>query len=197
MWNPNDVKKLLNFFFQSVTPPNIASRKFYLSARKFSDQRETSWPKIFNGLSFVRKWRCLVDFLKSKYTSIVKVQSKDDRCSIYPLSNVKNYGLIKLLSDSINNFVWVKSRFENLFYTRNQTARSDLSLFRLTFSLFLLSGNRTYFTSRRRKNDTNSDLIRRSRRPAEIAGCARCGDCDFRRSQRSAYKIANIWHVTY
>ena len=108
-------KKTVQFFFQSVTPPNIASRKFYLSARKFSDQRETSWSKIFNGLSFVRKWRCLVDFLKSKYTSIVKVQSKDDRCSIYPLSNVKNYGLIKLLSDSINNFVWVKSRFENLF----------------------------------------------------------------------------------
>ena len=58
----------------------------------------------------MRKWRSLVDFLKSKYTSIVKVQSKDDSCSIYPLSNVKNYGLIKLLSDSINNFVWVKSR---------------------------------------------------------------------------------------
>lgn len=107
-------KKCL-IFFQSVTSSNIASRKFYSAARKFSDQRETSWSKRFNGLSFVRKWRCLVDFLKSKYTSIVKVQSKDDRCSIYPPSNVKNYGLIKPLSDSINNFVWVKSRFENLF----------------------------------------------------------------------------------
>ena len=115
IWNPNDVKKLLNFFFQSVTPPNIASKKLNLGARKFSDQRETSWSKSFNWLSLVHKWRSLVDFLKSKYTSIVKVQSKDDSCSIYPLSNVKNYGLIKLLSDCINNFVWVKSCFENLF----------------------------------------------------------------------------------
>ena len=102
-------------FFQSVTPPNIASRKFNLGARKFSDQRETSWSKSFNWLSLVHKWQSLVDFLKSKYTSIVKVQSKDDSCSIYPLSNVKNYGLIKLLSDCIDNFAWVKSCFENLF----------------------------------------------------------------------------------
>ena len=108
-------KKKCLIFFQSVTSSNIASRKFYSGARKFRDQRETSWSKGFNWLPFMRKWRSLVDFLKSKYTSIVKVQSKDDSCSIYPLSNVKNYGLIKLLSDSINNFVWVKTRFENLF----------------------------------------------------------------------------------
>ena len=41
------------------------------------------------------------------------------------------------------------------------------------------------------------DFIRRSRRSAKIAGCARWSDCDFRRSPRSAYKIANIWHVRY
>ena len=40
-------------------------------------------------------------------------------------------------------------------------------------------------------------LIRRSPRSAKIARCARCSDCDFRRSPRSAYKIADIWHVRY
>ena len=45
--------------------------------------------------------------------------------------------------------------------------------------------------------DTTGDFIRRSRRSAKIARCARCGDCDFRRSPRSAYKIADFWHVRY
>ena len=34
-------------------------------------------------------------------------------------------------------------------------------------------------------------------RSAKIARCARCSDGDFRRSPRSAYKIADIWHVRY
>ena len=42
-----------------------------------------------------------------------------------------------------------------------------------------------------------NDFIRRSLRSAKIARCARCSDCDFRRSPRSAYKIADIWHVRY
>ena len=46
-------------------------------------------------------------------------------------------------------------------------------------------------------SDTLGDFIRRSRRSAKIAWCARCSDCDFRRSPRSAYKIADIWHVRY
>ena len=46
-------------------------------------------------------------------------------------------------------------------------------------------------------SDTPGDFIRRSRRSAKIARCARCSDCDFRRSPRSAYKIADIWHVRY
>ena len=46
-------------------------------------------------------------------------------------------------------------------------------------------------------SDTLGDFIRRSPRSAKIARCARCSDCDFRRSPRSAYKIANIWHVRY
>ena len=45
--------------------------------------------------------------------------------------------------------------------------------------------------------DTPSDFIRRSSRSAKIARCARCSDYDFRRSPRSAYKIADIWHVRY
>ena len=32
---------------------------------------------------------------------------------------------------------------------------------------------------------------------SKIARCVRCGDCDFRRSPRSAYKIADIWHISY
>ena len=35
------------------------------------------------------------------------------------------------------------------------------------------------------------------RRLAKIARCARCGGCDFRRLPRSAYKIADVWHVRY
>ena len=31
----------------------------------------------------------------------------------------------------------------------------------------------------------------------KIARCARCGGCYFRRLPRSAYKIADIWHVRY
>ena len=46
-------------------------------------------------------------------------------------------------------------------------------------------------------SDTFGDFIRRSRRSAKIARCARYIDCDFRRSPRSAYKIADIWHVRY
>ena len=46
-------------------------------------------------------------------------------------------------------------------------------------------------------SDTLGDFIRRSPRSAKIARCARCSDCDFRRSRRSAYKIADIWHVRY
>ena len=49
----------------------------------------------------------------------------------------------------------------------------------------------------RKAGDTPSDFIRRSPRSAKIARCARCSDCDFRRSPRSAYKIADIWHVRY
>ena len=45
----------------------------------------------------------------------------------------------------------------------------------------------------RKAGDTLGDFIRRSRRSAKIARCARCSDCDFRRSPRSAYKIADIW----
>ena len=46
-------------------------------------------------------------------------------------------------------------------------------------------------------SDTLGDFIRRSRRSAKIARCARCSDCDFRRSSRSAYKIADFWHCRY
>ena len=46
-------------------------------------------------------------------------------------------------------------------------------------------------------SDTLGDFIRRSPRSAKIARCARCSDCDFRRSPRSAYKIADIGHVRY
>ena len=45
--------------------------------------------------------------------------------------------------------------------------------------------------------DTPGDFIRRSPRSAKIARCARCSNCDFRRSPRSAYKIADMWHVKY
>ena len=46
-------------------------------------------------------------------------------------------------------------------------------------------------------SDTFSDFIRRSPQSVKIARCARCSDYDFRRSPRSAYKIADIWHVRY
>ena len=46
-------------------------------------------------------------------------------------------------------------------------------------------------------SDTLGDFIRRSPRSAKIARCARYSDCDFRRSPRSAFKIADIWHVRY
>ena len=36
-----------------------------------------------------------------------------------------------------------------------------------------------------------------SPRSAKIARCVWCRDCDFRRSPRSAYKIADIWRVRY
>ena len=45
--------------------------------------------------------------------------------------------------------------------------------------------------------DTPSDFIRRSRRLAKIARCAQYGDCDFRRSPRLAFKIADIWSTRY
>ena len=45
--------------------------------------------------------------------------------------------------------------------------------------------------------DTPGDFIRRSRQSAKIARCVRCSDGDFRRSPRSAYKIADIRHVRY
>ena len=45
--------------------------------------------------------------------------------------------------------------------------------------------------------DTPGDFIGRSPRSAKIARCARCSNCDFRRSPRSAYKIADMWHVKY
>ena len=45
--------------------------------------------------------------------------------------------------------------------------------------------------------DTLGDFIRRSPRSVKIARCAKWSDCDFRRSPRSAYKIADIWHVRY
>ena len=40
--------------------------------------------------------------------------------------------------------------------------------------------------------DIPGDFIRRSPRSAKIARCVRCSDSDFRRSPRSAYKIADI-----
>ena len=46
-------------------------------------------------------------------------------------------------------------------------------------------------------SDTLGNFIRRSRRSAKIASCAWCSNCDFRRTPRSAYKIADIWHVRY
>ena len=46
-------------------------------------------------------------------------------------------------------------------------------------------------------SDTLGDFIRRSPQSAKIARCARCSDCDYRRSPRSAYKIADIRHVRY
>ena len=49
----------------------------------------------------------------------------------------------------------------------------------------------------RKAGDTLGDFIRRSPRSAKTAKCARCSDCDFRRSPRSAYKIADIRHVRY
>ena len=45
--------------------------------------------------------------------------------------------------------------------------------------------------------DTPSGFIRRSQRLAEIARCAQYGDCDFRRSPRLAFKIADIWSTRY
>ena len=45
--------------------------------------------------------------------------------------------------------------------------------------------------------ETLGDFICRSPRKAKIAWCARLSDCDFRRSQRSAYKIADLWLVRY
>ena len=48
-----------------------------------------------------------------------------------------------------------------------------------------------------KSGDTLGDFICRSPRSAKIARCARWSDCDFRRSPRSAYKIADIWHVRY
>ena len=45
--------------------------------------------------------------------------------------------------------------------------------------------------------NTPGDFMPRSPRSAKIARCARCSDCDFRRSPRSAYKIADIMHVRY
>ena len=46
-------------------------------------------------------------------------------------------------------------------------------------------------------SDTLGDFIRRTPRSAKIARCARYSDCYFRPSPRSAYKIADIWHVRY
>ena len=48
-----------------------------------------------------------------------------------------------------------------------------------------------------KSSDTPGDFIRRSPRSAKIARCARCSDCDFHRSPRLAYEIADIWHVRY
>ena len=42
--------------------------------------------------------------------------------------------------------------------------------------------------------DTPGDFICQS---AKIARCARCSDCNFHRLPRSAYKIADVWHVRY
>ena len=46
-------------------------------------------------------------------------------------------------------------------------------------------------------SDTPGDFICRSPRSAKIARCARCSAWDFRRPPRSAYKIADMWHVRY
>ena len=54
-----------------------------------------------------------------------------------------------------------------------------------------------FFVSFSKAGDTPGDFIRRSPRSAKIARCARCSNCDFRRSPWSAYKIADIWHVSY
>ena len=56
---------------------------------------------------------------------------------------------------------------------------------------------RRSFTKASKASDTLGDFIRWSLRSGKIARCARCSDWDFRRSPRSAYKIADIWHVRY
>ena len=71
-------------------------------------------------------------------------------------------------------------------------------LVRLLHFYFLFS--RRHFIPLRDRRHFNwelGDFIRRSPRSAKIARSARCSDCDFRRSPRSAYKIADIWHVRY
>ena len=63
--------------------------------------------------------------------------------------------------------------------------------------LLYIDNMNIFASSECKASDTLGDFIRRSPRSAKIARCARCSDCDFRRSPRSAYKIADIWHVRY
>ena len=47
------------------------------------------------------------------------------------------------------------------------------------------------------KPATHLAILYADRRDQRNSRCARCSDCDFRRLPRSAYKIADIWHVRY
>ena len=92
------------------------------------------------------------------------------------------------------NFLFFKSRPLTVFsaralwtldncFAKNNHVKSQLNLSDLVL-----------FSFPPKASDTLGDFIRRS---PKIAKCARWSDCDFRRSPRSAYKIADIWHVRY
>ena len=61
----------------------------------------------------------------------------------------------------------------------------------------LLTDNNNYNVYYLSQRHTWRRQVCRVSRSAKIARCARCSDCDFRRSPRSAYKIADIWHIRY
>ena len=61
----------------------------------------------------------------------------------------------------------------------------------------LRRSKKTLTCGKSKASDRPGDFIRRSLRSTEFVMCARYSDCNFRRSPRSAYKIADIWHVRY